>query len=220
MRRGLLPRDPTLAIDRASREERVRAQFTIDDLRAMLTAQLADASPEYHRLVALLAYTGMRFREAALARWEDIDWSGRCILVRVGPGRRVKRNRERLIPLQDELAAVLEPHRQEAGPLTQGQEWNPTRGFRSYLKRAGVAVDGRSPHSLRHTYAGIMTATGVPAQLLMAYLGHSSAATMLRYTRLAARFVAVTEREKWQRGEIRICKQGAIRSGDVSREQI
>jgi hypothetical protein len=44
-----------------------------------------------------------------------------------------------------------------------------------------------------------MTASGVPGPLLMAYMGHSSAATQLQYTKMAARFVTVVK--GWARGE-------------------
>ena len=123
-------------------------------------------------------------------------------MVALAAGGRVKRQRERLVPLQPELAAILEPLKQDSGHLFTGKSWNPTRGFQAFLGRAGVTVAGRSPHSLRHTYAGIMTATGLPGPLLSAYLGHTSAATTMQYTKLAARYVAAVT--GWSRGEMPI----------------
>ena len=75
------------------------------------------------------------------------------------------------------------------------------RCFRSYLRACVVPVDGRSPHSCRHTYAGLMTATGLPSGLLSAYLGHSSAATTLGYLSLAGRY-AQGEAGQWRRGDL------------------
>jgi integrase/recombinase XerC len=209
MRRRRLERDPTEMLERASVPEYLRPQFTVDELQRCL-AQSHYRCPRgdepkadpYHLLFAVLAYTGLRFQEAAHLRWEDIDWLGRVVMVRLAAGGRVKRQRERLVPLQAELAEILEPHRKDAGHLFKGKSWNPTRGFQNFLTRARVLVEGRSPHSLRHTYAGIMTASGVPGPLLSAYLGHTSAATTMEYTKLAARFVSVTA--GWRRGEMRI----------------
>lgn len=209
MRRRRLERDPTEAIDKASVPEYLRPQFTVDELRRCL-AQTHFRCPRgdepksdpYHLLFAVLAYTGLRFQEAAHLRWQDIDWSGRVVLVQLASGARVKRQRERLVPLQPELAAILELHRKPEGHLFKGKSWNPTRGFQSFLKRAGVTIEGRSPHSLRHTFAGIMTATGLPGPLLSAYLGHTSAATTMQYTKLAARFVSAVD--GWKRGELTI----------------
>ena len=209
IRRRRLERDPTEAIDKASVPEYLRPQFTLAELKKCL-AQSHYKCPRgddpkvdpWHLLFAVLTYTGLRFQEAVHVRWEDIDWSGHVVMVALAAGGRVKRKRERLVPLQAELAAILESVRRESGHLFGGKEWNPTRGFQSFLGRAGVTVDGRSPHSLRHTYAGLMTATGLPGTLLMAYLGHTSAATTMEYTKLATRYVASTE--GWGRGRLAI----------------
>ena len=221
MRRRRLERDPTEMLEKASVPEYLRPQFTVDELRRCL-AQTHFKCPRgdepkadpYHLLFAVLVYTGLRFQEAAHLRWQDVDWSGRVVLVQLAAGARVKRQRERLIPLQDELAAILEPIKKPSGHLFRGKTWNPTRGFQAFLGRAGVAVEGRSPHSLRHTFAGIMTATGLPGPLLSAYLGHTSAATTMEYTKLAARYVSAVS--GWPRGIIAL-RMGAPVAPDAER---
>jgi integrase len=221
MRRRRLERDPTEMLEKASVPEYLRPQFTVDELRRCL-AQTHFKCPRgdepkedpYHLLFAVLLYTGLRFQEAAHLRWQDVDWSGRVLLVQLAAGARVKRQRERLVPLQDELAAILEPRKKPSGHLFRGKTWNPTRGFQAFLGRAGVAVDGRSPHSLRHTFAGIMTATGLPGPLLSAYLGHTSAATTMEYTKLAARYVSAVS--GWPRGIIAL-RMGAPVAPDAER---
>lgn len=65
-----------------------------------------------------------------------------------------------------------------------------------------IYVGRRTPHSCRHTYAGLMTATGVPGALLGAYLGHSSADTTAIYTKLAGRYAQAVG--AWGRGEFRL----------------
>lgn len=76
------------------------------------------------------------------------------------------------------------------------------RDFRRFLKRATIPLDGRTPHSCRHTYAGLMTATGVPSILLATYLGHAATATTAGYSSMAAQYV--TQVEGWARGQFRL----------------
>ncbi len=209
LRRRRLERDPTDTLERASVPEYLRPQFTVDEMRkCLIKCEWKCVRPgnekrdPYHLLFAVLAYTGLRFQEAAHLRWEDIDWSGRVIMVRLAAGGKIKRQRERLVPLQAELADIMEPLKQDEGHIFKGHEWNPTRGFANFVKRAGVAIDGRTPHSLRHSYAGMMTATGLPGAMVGTYLGHTSAATTMIYTKLSTRYVASVV--GWGRGDLKI----------------
>jgi integrase len=212
-RRGLLDKDPTRAIDYTTVPEYLAPQFTIEELRRCLRQthyktwrdMRKGDKPKldpYHLLFAVLLYGGLRFQEAAFIRWEDFDFSGDVIMVRLDTGAKVKRQRERLVPLQLELKAMLMPIRKPSGHLFKGRVWNASRGFRAFLTRAGVTPGDRTPHACRHTYAGVMTATGIPSALLSAYLGHTNAQTTMGYTRLAARYVTAVA--GWPRGELRV----------------
>lgn len=208
-RRDRLDKDPTRAIERAAVDERLRPQLTIAELRRCLFHTHWDCprgdgpkADPYHLLFAVLAYTGMRFQEGAMLRWQDIDWAAGIVTVSLDTGAAVKRRRERIVPLQPELRMLLDAWRRREGRLFQGREHNPSRGFRAFLERAGVTPAGRSAHSLRHSFAGLLTATGVPTALVGAYLGHTSAATTMLYTKLAARYAM--EVAGWPRGELAI----------------
>jgi integrase/recombinase XerD len=201
MRRDLLAKDPTRAIDRASVPDALRPQFSVAELRELL-AMPTPGRPCMHRRVAVLAYLGLRADEAAALSWGDLDLAGGVALIRAHVGHRLKRGRERVVPIPGELAAILgKPGRagDEVAPMANG---NLRRDFPQYLEACGLPVAGRSQHSLRHTYAGIMTATGLPGALLSAYLGHTSAATTMLYTRLASRHVQAVE--GWPRGGWRL----------------
>ena len=204
--------DPTAPIRQATVPDPLPAVFTVDELRQLLAKTRYkvvrpgnDPADPYHLFFAVMAYTGLRRGEASGLHAEDLDWSGRSILVRLRVGTRIKRQRERIVPLQDELATLLAPWKGRQGPIFKKFSGNPYRSFASFLKRAGVTLGDRHPHSCRHTYAGLMTATGVPGPLLSCYLGHSSAATTLGYTRLSQRFVRSVE--GWGRGELRLAAQ-------------
>lgn len=69
-----LPRDPTLRIvlpERSMDDEESNA-LTPDELFAFLDA-MKTSYPQHHALVALLAYTGLRFCHASALHWEDWD---------------------------------------------------------------------------------------------------------------------------------------------------
>lgn len=196
MRRDLLPTDPTKAIERATVGQYLRAQFTVAELVHILS--LPTPNPAWHRRFALMVYSGLRADEADALTWADVDIGSKVLLIRHHAGHRLKRGRERVVPMQSDLLAIFGEAglpREQAAPIPDS---NDRRGLAKFLALNGLPLDGRSPHSCRHTYAGLMTATGVPGGLLGAYLGHSSAATTQLYTKLAARYVA--NASSWKMG--------------------
>ena len=90
---------------------------------------------------------------------------------------------------------------------------NLRRSFPAYLTACGVPIEDRTPHSCRHTYAGFMTATGVPTALLAAYMGHASAATTFGYAQAAARHVQAVA--GWPRGEFRLWDYGVAAAAET-----
>lgn len=213
-RRDRLVKDPTRAIERASVPAGLRAMFSLDEAARLLALPTPD--PVMHRRVAILLLAGLRSDEAAALLWRDIDLVGGTILVRKREGYRLKRGRERIVPLQPMLRSILgEPGAPDAqvsplgtfryGPKGDDRAYRDAN-FRNlmplYVQACGVEVAGRSAHSCRHCYAGLMTATGVPGALLSAYLGHTSAGTTMLYTRMAARYVGAVS--GWPRGELRV----------------
>ena len=197
---NLIPGDPSTRLERATVPKRLKPQFTLEELRALLSA----VDDPYWLYFTVLMYTGMRVGEAAGLHWSDVDWSGGMVWVKLRAGTRVKRQKERMMPLQDELRARLYPLRPALdGPVCWRGAWNGVRDFRRFLERHGVAVAGRSPHSTRHTYAGLMTATGCPSHLLALYMGHDAAATSMEYSKMALHYAQVVSH--WPRGTLRLC---------------
>jgi integrase len=196
VRRRLIATDPTVMIERAAVDRPLRASFTIEECR-----RLIGVAHRARRWIAIMLFAGLRADEALHLRWGDLDRPGGGLIVRLDSGARVKRRKERWVPLQDELVAIL-GHGRDDHPIAGLSAANPRRDFAQALAVAQVPDDDRSPHSCRHTFAGLMTATGVPSALLSAYLGHTSASTTLGYTQAAARYVPQIEREGWPRGKL------------------
>jgi integrase len=203
MRRRKLTVDPTADLRMATLNDRLKPQFTVAELRLLLGGK----DSMTRRWVLLMALCGLRADEARCMRWCDCDWLGGILMVRLASGGKIKRGRERIVPVQPGLREALEPFTDTKHPeraIAGLGKCNLNRAWDDYLVPRNITQNGRTPHSCRHTYAGLMTATGVPTALVGAYLGHSSAQTTMGYTRLAARYAQDPEVKTWARGELPI----------------
>ena len=197
--RGLLASDPSRRLRAVRVEHRLKAVFSIEECRTLL----ADPDDSWFLPFAVLIYTGMRVGEAVTARWEDIDWRAGLVLIQGRAGRRLKTGRERFVPLQPELAEILTPRRQESGLLAPfGSQADVGRAFERFLVRRGLAANGRSPHSCRHTVVGLLSATGEPTGVIRQYVGHTSEQMTLHYAETAARYRQQVD--GWPRGVLRL----------------
>ena len=197
--RGLLASDPSRRLRAVRVEHRLKAVFSIEECRTLL----ADPDDSWFLPFAVLIYTGMRVGEAVTARWEDIDWRAGLVLIQGRAGRRLKTGRERFVPLQPELAEILTPRRQESGLLAPfGSQADVGRAFERFLVRRGLAANGRSPHSCRHTFVGLLSATGEPTGVIRQYVGHTSEQMTLHYAETAARYRQQVD--GWPRGVLRL----------------
>jgi integrase len=144
-----------------------------DELSRLLAAAQAK-TPGYYPLFVLLAFTGLRVREALGLTWHDVDLERDVVHVRrqLADDDRTyidvkTANAERELPIYPVLRRVLVQHRL-ASPWTADQDpvfaagrrkpkayRNVRRAFSVAVEEAKVVVaeDERlSPHSLRHTY--------------------------------------------------------------------
>lgn len=168
--------------------------------RRFLTAQdvtrLADATSGQDRLVImLLAFTGLRFGEAAAVRVGRIDLMRRRLEISESvsevSGQLVwgspKTHQRRTVPIPrfliDDLAERIAGKGPDelaftapgGGPLRL-MNWR-RRTFDPAARAAGLA--GVTPHALRHTAASLAVASGATVKDVQAMLGHASAAMTL-----------------------------------------
>lgn len=143
------------------------------------------------RLVLELFYgTGMRLSELTGLTEGDTDISGGAIKV-TG-----KRNKERIIPLSNRMARLIESYMEEkrrAFPETTHSNLIVTdtgkaaygrmiyRIVNQYLK-AVTTIQKKSPHVLRHTFATHMLNKGADLNAIKEILGHASLAATQVYT--------------------------------------
>jgi site-specific recombinase XerD len=129
---------------------------------------------------------GLRLREGARLRPEDVDRERMVVRVCQGKGRQ-----DRYVPLSEELAKVLDAHCREYRP----QDWlfpgkqpghyvSPGtigRGLKEALARSGVAKPV-TVHTLRHSYATHLLERGVNLRVIQDVLGHKDPKTTAIYT--------------------------------------
>lgn len=145
-------------------------------------------------IIRFLAYTGLRFEEAAALRWEDVDFKGRKISIKrtavwTSLGReerestKTQASRREVVMLSDatkSLKRLKEKFGEKSEYVLSGERGGPLSYslWRRHLKTARVQskVDVTA-HGLRHYFATLALAAGVPVQEVSRYLGHTTSAT-------------------------------------------
>lgn len=142
------------------------------------------------RLILELFYgTGIRLSELVNLQENQVNLYNKSIKV-LG-----KRNKERVIPFPDSLVTIIKGYQaarkrevemKRHGYLLVTHEGEPCyrglvyRTVKAYLH--GTALEKRSPHVLRHTYATHLLNKGAEINAVKDLLGHSSLAATQVYT--------------------------------------
>jgi site-specific recombinase XerD len=146
-------------------------------------------------ILVLLARLGLRAREVAGLRLDDIDWhAGR---LRILPG---KTHRARLLPLSEDVGQALAAYLVHGRPTSASRiiflNWRPpfrplagasaiSRVARRAMERAGIpARPRRGAHTFRHTVASQMVNHGASFKDVADVLGHQSLQTTGIYAKL------------------------------------
>lgn len=179
--------------------------------RGLAAALHASPNRLYADALLVLRATGMRIGELLdleLDCVHEVPGAGAWLKVPLG-----KLDTERMVPIDEETLALLDriaEHRSPGRPLPhprtgklasfllthQGRRVS-AHTLRAELTRAAAeaGIGAATPHQLRHTFATALVNSGVSLQVLMALLGHVSAAMSLRYGRL----FDATIRDEYQR---------------------
>lgn len=161
--------------------------------------KLADlVGPDWRLLVLFLAYTGLRWGEAAALRVSRLDLLRRRAIVAEsvtpvngelvwGP---TKGHERREVPIPKFLVRELEAHLEGKGPdslVFLGPRGGVVRAkvFQRAALNAAAETMGLSvprplhPHELRHTAASLAIASGADVKVVQQMLGHKSATMTL-----------------------------------------
>lgn len=166
--------------------EVLRERFLSEgEITTLLQALDADINQAVAKAIKLLLLTGARRNEITQAKWDDIDWDLRILLVPIS-----KSGKPRWVRLNHEAMKVLKSiQRQDGNPFlfatpTTGRP-PPSLFFPWKRIRARAGLHNVRLHDLRHSFASLLVNKRVPLYEVQRLLGHSSARTTQRYAHLA-----------------------------------
>lgn len=142
-------------------------------------------------ILEILYGTGIRLSELIHLKWGDIDFYQKQIKVKG------KRNKERIIPLNEPLLKLIKIYELTKrshflGELNQpylivtvkGEKSYPMLIYKTVKKYLNIITtkDKRSPHTLRHSFATHLLNKGANLNAIKDLLGHSSLSATQVYT--------------------------------------
>lgn len=178
----------------------------LDDILAKKLVELLTSEPEHYKYpILLMLLTGLRRSELLGLEWEDIDWKEKTIrisrtshyLPQHGVFTDITKNEtsNRFLIISDQVIQTLQKQYQwqlqqqkrlgvnweqsnRVVTSPDGSPMHPDRlshWFGKFIKRTDLPPIHL--HSLRHTYATLCIAKGVPITAVAAQLGHASVST-------------------------------------------
>jgi integrase len=154
------------------------AQF--QDIVKRMAAAGSKWSEDCTDLVRLLAYSGMRLREATALRWSHVDTARNLITA---PGTKTDSS-HRVVPLFPPLAALLSEIRARRGEELPSAPIVRVGSCRGALESAceAVGVARMNHHDLRHLFATRCIESGVDIPTVSRWLGHADGGTLAMAT--------------------------------------
>jgi integrase len=201
VRDGLVRRNVAASVRRPTIKRADARYLTVEEVGRLLEAAKGD---RLEPLIVLMLGTGLRRGEALALHWSDVDLAAGHLRVRWTLSRidrhlifdepKTERSR-RFVPLPSPVAAVLKTHRSGqvaerlAAPVwapweghedlvfptqigTPSDPRNTLRAFAAIAQRAGLS--GVGLHTLRHSAASALIASGAHIKVVQELLGHSS----------------------------------------------
>ena len=156
--------------------EQTRTRVLTDAEMAAMLIATADGSA-FSDVVRVLVHTGMRKGEAASLQPRDLDFAARTIKVRAEVS---KTNRERIIPMVDAIAPLLEARaslRPTEYIFGEGSAFRSRFSGWGVIDRVRAAMPDGDPwtlHDIRRTVATRLYDAGVDSLVIEDLLGHIS----------------------------------------------
>ena len=165
---GVISANPCEGIKSVYETDRSEIIWTDDDIATLRSV----ASPEVMHAVDLAAQCGLRSADLFRLAWSHVQDDS--IVIRTSKSRF---RREAVIPIHDELRAVLDRIPRRSTIVLTNSDGQPWRGFSSSfktaLKRAGMAGRDLHFHDLRGTAATKFYLSGLPIRTVAEVMGWS-----------------------------------------------
>lgn len=164
-RLGMIDRNPVLRTGKPKLVDAPPEIFSVDELRDLLESA-SSVAPDVLPMLAIGAFAGLREGEIQRLDWGEVDLSRGHIEVKAA---KAKSARRRIIPIQPNLAAWLQPYSGMTGRIVPA-------GARRKLARVREAAKlTRWPNNgLRHSFASYRLAALHDGPRVAVELGHTS----------------------------------------------
>ncbi|MHC4550418.1 MAG: tyrosine-type recombinase/integrase [Planctomycetota bacterium] len=196
--RDLIEENPARNLKRANEIDRAREEYlTLDELLALL-----EHCPEELWLMILTAVTtGVRQGVLRQLRWSDVDLDAGTMLVKASYAKGKKPQLFHLVPqvvqgLRTLWAAIKVKHFRGDDAVFRTKTGRPwTRSWLCHLVRSvvdtcpGIPEEKRrkvSFHTLRHSFASLLSMDGISSRKLQEALAHSDPKLTARYSHLSS----------------------------------
>jgi integrase len=164
-KRGMLDSNPVLRTAKPKLVDSPPEIFTVDELRALLEAAMR-ISPDVLPMLAIGGFAGLREAEIQRLDWNEIDFARGHIEVKAA---KAKSARRRIIPIQPNLAAWLQPYSGMTGSVV------PVGARRKLARvRTAAKLTFWPNNGLRHSFASYRLAAIHDAPRVSVELGHTS----------------------------------------------
>lgn len=191
-REEIIEKNPASDIEAPKLPEREPTYLTEAEYQNLIAAVKREATPFYLArdlaIIVLLLGTGIRLSELVSLTLDriNLERSGKSIKVK-GKG-----DKERIIPLTDEVVKVLEQYLKSRPNVSSnhlfisrlGEELHARSVYglvKKYLKSIGITKTRFAVHCLRHTFGTSLMNKGVNIVVIQELLGHSKIETTRRY---------------------------------------
>jgi site-specific recombinase XerD len=188
---NLIITNPTQHLHIAKKKDRNVRKYLSQEQMAQFLDSIDIHTPQGLRdrcLFELMYSSGLRSSEVCRLDQEDIRFEERMIHVRTSKG-----YKERTVPFSSVALKFLELYlagdTKSTGPVFPGYSASKTlvpgtvnKLFKKYLKTVVEDGSGLSAHSIRHSCASHLLASGADLRYVQELLGHDSIETTVRYT--------------------------------------
>lgn len=197
-RQGLIPVDLARSVPRVRlyRQASIPRAISWDDVQRMLDGvdrRSAVGRRDYAMLLLLVSY-GLRAREVAALRLDDIDWKQNLLHVPTRKG-----GHSTIYPLSAAVGeAIIEYLRRDRpevddrhlfrlakAPYSPLNHWVISNQVSRRLHAVGIKVARAGSHTLRHTCVQRLVDADTPFKTIGDYVGHSSPSSTLVYGKVA-----------------------------------